>query len=57
MVGLQPKGTKGAIPRDIRSEHYGVVHGRHIKTRARLLLVDRRTPQQIRLIDDMQVVV
>jgi len=44
MVGLRPKGTKLAIPQDIRSEHYGLLQGRHLQSRAHLLLVDRRSP-------------
>jgi hypothetical protein len=56
MVGLRPKGTKTAIPQDIRSEHYGMVHARHLQSRARILLVDKRSPlhylpeaQQVRM--------
>lgn len=59
MVGIRPRGTKMAIPQDIRSEHYGLLQGRHLQSRARLLLVDRRSPlgylppaQQLRMRPD-----
>jgi len=45
LLGLRPKGTKAVIPQDIRSEHYGVLHARHLPTRTRLLMVDRRSPR------------
>lgn len=44
-LGLRPRGTKGAIPPDIRSEHYGVLHARHMASRAHILMVDRRSAQ------------
>eukprot|EP00971_Amphidinium_carterae_P307930 6119576-Amphidinium_carterae.1 len=28
VFGLQPKETNGAIPQDVRGEHYGVSYGR-----------------------------
>jgi len=43
LVGLRPPHTKHAIPSDIRSLHYGALYARHVKTRVRLLLVDRRS--------------
>eukprot|EP00747_Dinoflagellata_sp_TGD_P064221 gnl/TRDRNA2_/TRDRNA2_153805_c0_seq2.p1 gnl/TRDRNA2_/TRDRNA2_153805_c0~~gnl/TRDRNA2_/TRDRNA2_153805_c0_seq2.p1 ORF type:complete len:816 (+),score=142.21 gnl/TRDRNA2_/TRDRNA2_153805_c0_seq2:173-2449(+) len=42
-LGLRPKGTANAIPADIRGEHYGVLDGRHLASRTRVLLVDRRS--------------
>jgi len=44
-LGLVPKGTKNAIPADLRSEHYGIVSAVHVETRGRVLLVDRRSPR------------
>jgi len=46
MVGLRPKGTKGAIPSDIRAEHYGVLNGKHLLHRSDILLVDKRDPRR-----------
>eukprot|EP00932_Pfiesteria_piscicida_P017760 SRR837773.4636.p3 GENE.SRR837773.4636~~SRR837773.4636.p3 ORF type:complete len:216 (-),score=57.65 SRR837773.4636:669-1292(-) len=43
IVGLRPDGSRDAIPRDVRAEHYGVFLGRHRTSRARVLLVDRRS--------------
>jgi len=45
LAGLRPPDTKNTIPADIRSEHYGLVSGRHSISRAKLLLVDRRSPR------------
>lgn len=43
-IGFMPKGTKNAIPSDIRAEHYGLMHTKHESTRAHLLFVDQRSP-------------
>jgi len=43
LVGLAPKGAVHAIPKDARSEHYGVMYGRHVASRAPVMLVDRRS--------------
>merc|ERR1712146_54303 len=45
-LGIMPKGTQNAIPSDIRAEHYGVVVTRHLQTRARVLMVDRRSSRK-----------
>jgi len=41
---IMPSKVKGAIPADLRSEHYGVVVTRS-KARSLLLLVDKRSPR------------
>mmetsp|Transcript_126067 Transcript_126067/g.402952 ORF Transcript_126067/g.402952 Transcript_126067/m.402952 type:complete len:804 (+) Transcript_126067:203-2614(+) len=43
LVGLRPAGTLSAIPKDVRAEHHGVFLGRHLASRAQVLLVDRRS--------------
>mmetsp|Transcript_17669 Transcript_17669/g.40943 ORF Transcript_17669/g.40943 Transcript_17669/m.40943 type:complete len:785 (+) Transcript_17669:26-2380(+) len=42
VFGLQPKETNGAIPQDVRGEHYGVSYGRHMPSQQDVILVDRR---------------
>ena len=44
-AGLLPWNSKGSIPEDLRSEHYGVIVGRS-KQRVPLLLVDRRSSRR-----------
>eukprot|EP00403_Amphidinium_massartii_P026855 CAMPEP_0178403690 /NCGR_PEP_ID=MMETSP0689_2-20121128/17500_1 /TAXON_ID=160604 /ORGANISM="Amphidinium massartii, Strain CS-259" /LENGTH=820 /DNA_ID=CAMNT_0020024655 /DNA_START=62 /DNA_END=2521 /DNA_ORIENTATION=- len=43
VVGLQPQGTFGAIPQDVRAEHYGLLYGRHMPSLLDVILVDRRS--------------
>lgn len=42
-LGLRPPGTRKAIPEDIRAEHYGLLVGRDVTSRAQVVLVDRRS--------------
>ncbi|CAK9001972.1 unnamed protein product [Durusdinium trenchii] len=42
-AGLLPRNTKGSIPADLRSEHYGVMAGKLVNQRIPLLLVDKRS--------------
>ncbi|CAJ1383002.1 unnamed protein product [Effrenium voratum] len=62
-AGLLPRNTKGSIPQDLRSEHYGVIVGRMVSQHVPLLLVDRRSPrgylqedEQLRLESDFEVI-
>jgi len=43
--GLIPQGTARAIPNDVRTEHHGIVMGRHPASLARILLVDKMSAQ------------
>ncbi|OLP79570.1 hypothetical protein AK812_SmicGene40128 [Symbiodinium microadriaticum] len=42
-AGLSPRNTKGSIPADVRSEHYGTVVGRIVSQQVPLLMVDKRS--------------
>merc|ERR1712070_100168 len=44
-IGIMPQGTKNAIPGDIRTDHYGVLTVSHTESRARILLVEKRSPR------------
>jgi len=44
VAGLLPKGTKGAIPPDVRAEHHGLFFSRNPGSRAQLLFVDSKGP-------------
>ena len=44
-AGLLPRNSRGSIPHDLRSEHYGVMLGKS-KRRVPLLLVDRRSSRR-----------
>ncbi|CAE7312576.1 GNTI [Symbiodinium natans] len=62
-AGLSPRNTKGSIPADVRSEHYGIMVGRIVSQRIPLLLVDKRSKlgflrpeEQLRFSEDYEVV-
>ncbi|CAE7239906.1 unnamed protein product [Symbiodinium necroappetens] len=42
-AGLSPRNTKGSIPADVRSEHYGTVVGRIVSQQVPLLMLDKRS--------------
>eukprot|EP00930_Biecheleria_cincta_P002271 TRINITY_DN10328_c0_g1_i3.p1 TRINITY_DN10328_c0_g1~~TRINITY_DN10328_c0_g1_i3.p1 ORF type:complete len:260 (-),score=33.58 TRINITY_DN10328_c0_g1_i3:103-882(-) len=43
--GIRLEGMGAVIPEDVRSEHYGLIVGRHLATRATVLLADKRSPK------------
>lgn len=61
--GLMPRNTKGSIPADLRSDHYGAMAGKLMSQGLPLLLVDRRSSrgylqktEQLRFGPDFEVI-
>lgn len=43
--GIRLENMGAVIPEDVRSEHYGLIVGRHLASRATVLLADKRSPK------------
>eukprot|EP00929_Paragymnodinium_shiwhaense_P084326 TRINITY_DN4507_c0_g1_i1.p1 TRINITY_DN4507_c0_g1~~TRINITY_DN4507_c0_g1_i1.p1 ORF type:complete len:836 (-),score=194.41 TRINITY_DN4507_c0_g1_i1:209-2716(-) len=43
-MGVMPKGTKNAIPADVRTDHYGALVTKNLESRATVLMLDKRSP-------------